>query len=264
MALAKIAVIGAGVIGETFIRALLENGVSSKDIYISEKRQERFDEIVDKYGVDGLVNPKTVDVVFLAVKPQDLMETIKSWEKSDFVGKLVVTYAAGIKIGKIEEALGAGVRVIRVMPNTPLTVGRGMSALSMGSQATSEDQEWLLKFLGSAGSVVVVPEDLQDAVTATSGSGPAYFFAFTEAIEAAAKRLGLGEAEAKVLAKETLIGAALMADKSGKELKTLRENVTSPNGTTAAALQSFSDSGLDEIVYNAMKAARDRSIELSS
>ena len=264
MALAKIAVIGAGVIGETLIRALLENGVSSKDIYIAEKRQERFDEIVDKYGVDGLVNPKTVDVVFLAVKPQDLMETIKSWDKSDFVGKLVVTYAAGIKIGKIEEALGEGVRVIRVMPNTPLTVGRGMSALSLGSQATSEDQEWLVKFLGSAGSVVVVPEDLQDAVTATSGSGPAYFFAFTEAIEAAAKRLGLGEAEAKVLAKETLIGAALMVDKSGKELKTLRENVTSPNGTTAAALQSFRDSGLDEMVYNAMKAARDRSIELSS
>jgi pyrroline-5-carboxylate reductase len=264
MALAKIAVIGVGVIGETLIRALMDNGLSSKDIYISEKRQERFDEIVDKYGVDGLVNPKTVDVVFLAVKPQDLMETIKLWEKSDFVGKLVVTYAAGIKIGKIEEALGEGVRVIRVMPNTPLTVGRGMSALSMGSQATSEDQEWIVKFLSSAGSVVMVPEDLQDAVTATSGSGPAYFFAFTEAIEAAAKRLGLGDEEAKVLAKETLIGAALMVGKSGKELKTLRENVTSPNGTTAAALQSFRDSGLDEMVYNAMKAARDRSIELSS
>jgi pyrroline-5-carboxylate reductase len=175
-----------------------------------------------------------------------------------------VTYAAGIKIGKIEEVLGEGVRVIRVMPNTPLTVGRGMSAISMGSLATSEDQEWLVKFLSSAGSVVVVPEDLQDAVTATSGSGPAYFFAYTEAIEAAAKRLGLGDEEAKVLAKETLIGAALMVDKSGKELKTLRENVTSPNGTTAAALQSFRDSGLDEMVYNAMKAARDRSIELSS
>jgi pyrroline-5-carboxylate reductase len=111
---------------------------------------------------------------------------------------------------------------------------------------------------------VVVPEDLQDAVTATSGSGPAYFFAFTEAIEAAAKRLGLGEEEARVLAKETLIGAALMVDKSGKELKTLRENVTSPNGTTAAALQSFRDSGLKAMVYNAMKTARDRSIELSS
>ena len=264
MALEKIAVIGAGVIGETLIRALINNGTPSSHIFVAEKRIERRKEIADTYKTSEIDGLHAVDVVFLAVKPQDLIETIKSWDKSEISGKLVVTFAAGIKIKSIEDVLGSEVRVIRVMPNTPLTIGRGMSALSMGSKATLGDQEWLSQFLGSSGRVVVVPEDLQDAVTATSGSGPAYFFAFAEAIEAAAKRLGLGYEEAKVLAKETLVGAALLVDQSGKELKTLRENVTSPNGTTAAALQSFKDSELDEVVYRAMKAARDRSIELSS
>ena len=110
----------------------------------------------------------------------------------------------------------------------------------------------------------MVDESLQDAVTATSGSGPAYYFAFTEAVVGAARRLGISQEDAVTLASQTLIGAALMVEKSGKDLKTLRENVTSPNGTTAAALKSFADSGLEEIVYKAMKAAHDRSIELSS
>jgi pyrroline-5-carboxylate reductase len=116
----------------------------------------------------------------------------------------------------------------------------------------------------TTGEAIVVPEELQDAVTATSGSGPAYFFAFTEAVVAAAMKLGLSESDAIILAKETLIGAALMVEKSGKDLKTLRENVTSPNGTTAAALKRFTELGLEEVIFESMKAARDRSIELSS
>jgi pyrroline-5-carboxylate reductase len=150
------------------------------------------------------------------------------------------------------------------MPNTPMTVGRGIFAMSLSLKANQDDQKWLREVLGKVGEVISVPEELQDAVTATSGSGPAYFFAFTEAIEAAAKRLGLNDADSKVLARETLIGAALMVEKSGKELKTLRENVTSPNGTTAAALKKFETLGLEDVVYEAMKAAHDRSIELSS
>ena len=136
--------------------------------------------------------------------------------------------------------------------------------MSLSPKANQDDQKWLREVFGKVGEVISVPEELQDAVTATSGSGPAYFFAFTEAIEAAAKRLGLNDADSKVLARETLIGAALMVEKSGKELKTLRENVTSPNGTTAAALKKFETLGLEDVVYEAMKAAHDRSIELSS
>jgi len=149
MALEKIAVIGAGVIGETLIRALINNGTPSSHIFVAEKRMERRKEIADTYKTSEIDGLQAVDVVFLAVKPQDLIETIKSWDKSEISGKLVVTFAAGIKIKNIEDVLGSEVRVIRVMPNTPLTIGRGMSALSMGSKATLDDQEWLSQFLGS-------------------------------------------------------------------------------------------------------------------
>jgi pyrroline-5-carboxylate reductase len=118
--------------------------------------------------------------------------------------------------------------------------------------------------LSSSGEVIIVEEVLHDAVTATSGSGPAYYFAFTEAIAAAGERLGLSRDDATLLARETLIGAALMVEKSDIDLATLRENVTSPNGTTAAALKNFKNSNFEESVFQAMKAARDRSIELSS
>ena len=177
---------------------------------------------------------------------------------------LIVSFAAGIKTSAIEKVLGDKVRVIRVMPNTPMTLRRGISAMSLGAHASEDDQQWLSRFLMTTGEVIVVPEELQDAVTATSGSGPAYFFAFTEAVVAAATKLGLSESDAMILAKETLIGAALMVEKSGKDLKTLRENVTSPNGTTAAALKKFTELGLEEVIFESMKAARDRSIELSS
>lgn len=264
MAYNKVAVIGTGVIGEALIGVLLKSGFQKSSIFALEKRPERLTEILEKYGIQELHSLGEVDVLFVAVKPQDFSSTLSQWSQIEISGKLVVSFAAGIKTHKINEILGNGARVVRVMPNTPMTVGRGISAMSLGQNASSEDQEWLGKVLGEAGEVISVPEELQDAVTATSGSGPAYFFAFTEAVEAAAKRLGLSDADSKVLARETLIGAALMVENSGRDLKTLRENVTSPNGTTAAALQMFESSGLEELVYQAMKAARDRSIELSS
>ena len=264
MAYKKVAVIGTGVIGEALIGVLLKSSFQKDSIFALEKRTERLSEILPKYGIQELRSMAEVDVLFVAVKPQDFSSTMSQWSQSEISGKLVVSFAAGIKTQKINQILGNGARVIRVMPNTPMTVGRGMSAMSLGQSAIKEDQEWLRKVLGEVGEVISVSEELQDAVTATSGSGPAYFFVFTEAVEAAAKRLGLSDADSKVLARETLIGAALMVEKSGKELKSLRENVTSPSGTTAAALQKFESSGFEELVYQAMKAARDRSIELSS
>ena len=127
-------------------------------------------------------------------------------------------------------------------------MGRGMSVISLGSFATPEDQKWVSGFLSKAGKVIVIDESLQDAVTATSGSGPAYYFAFTEAVVGAARRLGITQEDAVAMASQTLIGAALMVEKSGTELKTLRENVTSPNGTTAAALKSFTESCLAPLI----------------
>ena len=264
MSFSNVGLVGTGIIGEALIEVLLRSGLAKESLFIAEKRQERRDEIINKYGVSEIKDYGSVDAVLLAVKPQDFMETLETISSSLSNSSLIVSFAAGIKIKSIEEKLGKGSRVIRVMPNTPMVMGRGMSAISLGSFATSADQKWVSGFLSKAGEVIVVDESLQDAVTATSGSGPAYYFAFTEAVVGAARRLGIAQEDAVTLASQTLIGAALMVDESGKELKTLRENVTSPNGTTAAALKSFAGSGLEEIVYKAMKAAHDRSIELSS
>lgn len=264
MSFSKVGIVGTGIIGEALIEVLLRSGLSRESLFIAEKRQERRDEIINKYGVSEIEDYGSLDATLLAVKPQDFMATIETISDSLSASPLIVSFAAGIKIKSIEEKLGKGSRVIRVMPNTPMVMGRGMSAMSLGSGATSDDQNWVKEFLSKAGEVIVIDESLQDAVTATSGSGPAYYFAFTEAVVGAARRLGISQEDAVTLASQTLIGAALMVEKSGKELKTLRENVTSPNGTTAAALKSFADSGLEEMVYQAMKAAHDRSIELSS
>ena len=264
MSFSRVGIVGTGIIGEALIEVLLRAGLSRESLFVAEKRQERKDEIIIKYDVSEIKDYSSLDAVLFAVKPQDFMATLETISSSLSNSPLIVSFAAGIKIKSIEEKLGKGSRVIRVMPNTPMVMGRGMSAMSLGSAAFSDDQEWVRGFLSKAGEVIVVDESLQDAVTATSGSGPAYYFAFTEAVVGAARRLGISPEDAVTLASQTLIGAALMVEKSGKELSTLRENVTSPNGTTAAALKSFADSGLEEIVYKAMKAAHDRSIELSS
>ncbi len=264
MSFSKVGIVGTGIIGEALIEVLLRSGLSKESLFIAEKRQERRDEIINKYGVSEIKDFGSLDAILLAVKPQDLMATLETISDSLSGSPLIVSFAAGIKIKSIEEKLGKGSRVIRVMPNTPMVMGRGMSAMSLGSSVNTSDQDWVRGFLSKAGEVIVVDESLQDSVTATSGSGPAYYFAFTEAVVGAARRLGISQEDAVTLASQTLIGAALMVEKSGKELKTLRENVTSPNGTTAAALKSFADSGLEELVFQAMKAAHDRSIELSS
>jgi pyrroline-5-carboxylate reductase len=264
MSFSKVGIVGTGIIGEALLEVLLRFGLSKESLFITEKRQERRDEISSKYGVSDIEDYGSLDAILLAVKPQDFMAILETISDSLSRSPLIVSFAAGIKIKSIEEKLGKGSRVIRVMPNTPMVIGRGMSAMSLGCAATYDDQNWVKGFLSKAGEVIVIDESFQDAVTATSGSGPAYYFAFTEAVVGAARLLGIAQEDAVTLASQTLIGAALMVEKSGSELKTLRENVTSPNGTTAAALKSFADSGLEEIVYKAMKAAHERSIELSS
>ena len=176
---------------------------------------------------------------------------------------VVISFAAGKTISFISNALGTSNPVVRVMPNTPTLVGEGMAAASMGAGVSATQREFILGFLGATGKVIEVSEELQDAVTATSGSGPAYFFAFVEAMVAGAKELGLSDQDATTLTIQTIVGAAKLLDESGKSATTLRENVTSPNGTTAAALASFGSDNLNLMVAKAMKAARDRSQELA-
>jgi pyrroline-5-carboxylate reductase len=262
----KVAVIGAGVMGEALIAALISSGVNSDRIAISEKREERAQELIAKYSIkveELASNVSKADAILLVVKPQDMGSVLEEIKGSINPEAVVITFAAGKTISFIRHGLGTSNPVIRVMPNTPTLVGAGMAAASMGTGVTAAQRDFVLGFLGATGKVIEVSEDLQDAVTATSGSGPAYFFAFVEAMVDGAKELGLSHEDATTLTVQTIVGAAKLLDQSGKSATTLRENVTSPNGTTAAALASFASDEMNSMVAKAMKAARDRSQELA-
>lgn len=262
----KVAVIGAGVMGEALIAALLNYGLRPELITISEKRADRADELIAKYAISSAElkeNVASAQALLLVVKPQDmgvLLDEIKGCVNPSAV---VVTFAAGKSISYISNGLGTSNPVVRVMPNTPTLVGAGMAAASFGAGVSELQKNFVLGFLAATGKVIEVEEELQDAVTATSGSGPAYFFAFVEAIVAAAQDLGLSKQAATELTVQTIIGAAKLLEVSGLSATTLRQNVTSPNGTTAAALASFASADLSAIVAKAMKAAHDRSKELA-
>jgi pyrroline-5-carboxylate reductase len=262
----KVAVIGAGVMGEALIAALISSGVNPDHITISEKREERAQELISKYSIkiaSLTANVSDADALLLVVKPQDMAAVLEEIKGSINPKAVVITFAAGKTISFISNGLGTGNPVVRVMPNTPTLVGKGMAAASMGAGVTDAQRDFVLGFLAATGKVIEVSEELQDAVTATSGSGPAYFFAFVEAMVAGARELGLSEKDATTLTVQTIVGAAQLLEESGKSATTLRENVTSPNGTTAAALASFGNENLNSIVAKAMKAARDRSQELA-
>jgi pyrroline-5-carboxylate reductase len=262
----QVGVIGAGVMGEALIAALISYGISPDSITISEKRKDRADELSARYGIkveDVATNASKADALLLVVKPQDMAATLDEIKGSINSSAVVITFAAGKKISFIEQGLGTANPVVRVMPNTPTLVGAGMAAISLGAGVSAKQSEFVSGFLAATGKTIQVSEDLQDAVTATSGSGPAYFFRFVEAMVDGAKALGLSDADATTLTVQTIVGAAKLLDESGKSATTLRENVTSPNGTTAAALASFESHQLGNVVAHAMKAARDRSQELA-
>ena len=224
----QVGLIGVGVMGEALISGLISSRFPKAQIVFTEKRTERAHEISSKYGareVDLTELAKTSDVVLLVVGPD--------------------------------------ISIIRVMPNTPTLIGLGMAAISLGKSVNPEQAKFISEFLATCGKVISVEENLQDAVTALSGSGPAYFFAFIEEMIKSGISLGLSSDQATTLAIQTMVGSAAMLEQSGKSATTLRENVTSPNGTTAAALKVFSEANLGDIVAKAMTAARDRSQELA-
>ncbi|HUW88607.1 MAG TPA: pyrroline-5-carboxylate reductase [Candidatus Paceibacterota bacterium] len=261
-----IGVIGAGIMGEALISAMISAGVRPEAITISEKREERAAELTDTYGVgvaDLESNVAMSEVMLLVVKPQDMASLLSEMKGLIRPTTLLVSFVAGKRIEFISHLLDSANPVIRVMPNTPALVGEGMAAISIGPNVTPEQSQFVRDFLSATGRVVEVDESLQDAVTAVSGSGPAYFFYFVESMIKAGVDLGLSEAIATELTIQTIVGSAKLLSASEKSPATLRQNVTSPNGTTAAAIASFSQSDLPAIVKKAMVAARDRSQELA-
>lgn len=261
-----IGVIGAGVMGEALIAALIRSGVNPADISFAEKRSERAAELVARYSIihkDIAEVAAQSSTLLLVVKPQDMQATLQELSPHISIDCLVISFAAGKTIASISAGLGKTNPVVRVMPNTPALVGKGASGYSLGSGVTSAHREFVAHFLAATGAAIEVPESLQDTVTATSGSGPAYFFVFVEAMVEGAVALGLSQADATTLTIQTIVGAAALLETSGDSPTTLREKVTSPNGTTAAALASFNESGLKAIVAQAMSAAAKRSQELA-
>jgi len=262
----EVGVIGAGVMGEAIISALISFGIKPELITVAEKREDRCKDLIERYSIQVAEINETVtkaQVLLLVVKPQDLASLLNEIKDSLNHETLVVSFVAGKKISFISQTLGKDNPVIRVMPNTATLVGAGMAAISNGPHVSDIHSTFVSQFLSSTGRVVELPEDLQDAVTATSGSGPAYFFTFVEAMIEGAEALGLSHEIATQLTRQTIIGSAKLLEVSGKTATTLRENVTSPNGTTAAALASFSNDELAKVVARAMAAARDRSQELA-
>jgi pyrroline-5-carboxylate reductase len=259
-------IIGAGIMGEALLVAISKGGVDPSSILIADKRADRLTELSSKYGCSS---SNLADValvarnILLVVKPQDMDTLLGQIGKSISTSQRVISFAAGKKTSHIEALLQEGVPVLRVMPNTPMSVGSGASAISAGKYASNDDVKAVEELLKGSGKTIVVDESLQDAVTATSGSGPAYFFRFVEAMIEGAKELGLSERDAKTLVIQTITGAAAMLNVEGASPSTLRENVTSPNGTTYAALQVFESMDIEGIIKKAMRAARDRSQELS-
>ncbi len=262
----KVAVLGAGVMGEALIAALIGSGVEPSAISIVEKRPDRCDELIGKYAitVDSLHSAvATSDVILLVVKPQDMPALLGEIKPHINSNALIMSFVAGKKIGFIQENLSPAQPIVRIMPNTPTSVGLGAAGYSFGNNVSKVHRAFVASLLSAAGKAVEVDESLQDAITATSGSGPAYFFAFVEAMIEGSIALGLTREDATKLTIQTIVGSAALLENSGDSPTTLREKVTSPNGTTAAALASFSNDQLSAIVARAMKAARDRSQELA-
>ena len=260
----RIAIIGGGVMGETILSGLLRAGYA--DVVVAEKRAEIAEAIGQRHGV-AVLSPvdavRAAHVVFLAVKPQDmgaLLDVVGS-EVPD--GALVVSIAAGITTEFLEQRVSHGVACVRAMPNTPALVAEGMSAVAAGSRCTPEQVGLAAELLECVGRVVTVPEDLMNAVTAVSGSGPAYLFFLVEAMVASGVSLGLAPEVARELAVQTVVGASAMLRITGEEPAVLRQRVTSPKGTTAAAIAVLEEEGVRETVARALTAARDRGRELS-
>ncbi|HQF04009.1 MAG TPA: pyrroline-5-carboxylate reductase [Phycicoccus sp.] len=261
-----VAIFGAGVMGETLLSGLLRAGRSTEELVITERRADRAAELTEKYGVRALSNTEAAglaDTLILVVKPQDirgLLAEIRDHVTSD---NLVVCIAAGITTGTVEDALEPKRAVVRVMPNTPALVDQGMAAVSPGTYVSADQLEEAKSILAATGKVAEVPEYLQDAVTAISGSGPAYIFYVVEAMIEAGVVLGMPRAMATELVVQTLFGAATMIKETGQHPTVLREQVTSPGGTTAAALRELDDHKVRAAFIRAMEAAAKRSAELS-
>lgn len=262
----RLAVIGAGVMGEALVSGLLRAGWSADDIVAADRRDFRRAEMTAAHGIRALGNAEAsaeADTVVLVVKPQDVGAVLPEIAPVLRPGTLVVSLCAGVTTKTLESHLPSGTAVVRVMPNTPALVSEGMAAVSAGTNASASDVEHAMQLMTALGKAITVPESYQDAVTAISGSGPAYLFFVVEAMIDAGVLLGLPRDIATTLVNQTMYGSAKLLIESGQHPTVLREQVTSPGGTTAAALRQLEDHRVKAAFITAIEAARDRSRALA-
>ena len=265
----NITFIGCGNMSRSLIGGLIANNVKTKNLTATDPDEGQRQNMAEQFGITTLEDNNAAiadaDVIVLAVKPQVMHQVVSGLaEAVKGSTKLLVSIAAGIKLDSLSEWLGEPSAIIRVMPNTPALIQAGAAALFANKHVTVSQKNTAESMMRSVGTAIwLESEDLMDTVTALSGSGPAYFFYFMEAMEKAAIDMGLNNEQARLLTIETALGAAKMALLSASDLAELRTQVTSPGGTTEQALNTFKQGKLEELVQAAMNAAKQRLIELS-
>jgi pyrroline-5-carboxylate reductase len=268
----QIAILGTGSMGKAILAGLIQSGTKPANIRVSTKTQASADAIFSVHGVEAIslekdtaANTSAVkdaELVILAVKPNLILETLKAVATDIKPGSLVVSVAAGITTEAMEEVLGGQVAVVRAMPNTPSVLGLGVTGISAGSNVSKDQLELAVKLFSSVGKVLVVDESKIDALSTISGSGPAYVFYFAEKLITAAKSLGFSDQEASLMVKETFLGSATLLATSASSPEELRQQVSSPNGTTMQATGRFDAADLEKVFIEATEAALARAREL--
>ncbi len=265
----RIRFVGAGNMAASLIGGLINKGLTASQITASDPGQNQRDYIEKQFQIltygDNNAHFGIPDILIIAVKPQIMKQVLANVAPSIVRTRpLVISVAAGITSQQITGWLGAELPVVRTMPNTPALIGQGAIGMFANVLVSAQQRQLTEQVMDAVGTSIWVKQEAQiDAVTALSGSGPAYFYMFMEYLQQAAEELGLSEADAALLTKKTAIGAALLAERSPESLAQLKDRVTSPNGTTAAALDSFSAANIQQVIQQAVQAANDRSVTLS-
>ncbi|AYQ57624.1 Pyrroline-5-carboxylate reductase [Bathymodiolus thermophilus thioautotrophic gill symbiont] len=259
--------IGAGNMSYALISGLLKNGFSAKNIRLSDKDEVLLSQRQVEFGVktfaDNAQLAAQCEVIILAVKPQILSNVCKEIQVHIHHQPLIISIAAGVKSNDINRWLGGTAPIIRTMPNTPALLGNGATGLVENEAVNNQQKDLAEQILSAVGQCFwVANEDLLDAVTALSGSGPAYFFLMIESMSNAGVALGLDEKMAEKLSIQTALGASMMANQNNESARQLRNKVTSKNGTTQAAIESFQDQNFEAIVSHAMRVAFNRAKEI--
>ncbi len=270
----RIAFLGCGSMNEAILSGLIDGGVDPADIVATVRRAERAAELAQRHhGITAIASEEEPDnnkeatigsgVVILGVKPVGIADLAREISGSLSPETIVISVAAAVSLEQLEAALPAGQPVIRTMPNTPAKLGRGVVSVSAGTHCTAEQLQHAKDILAAAGTVVEIPEDQVDALSAISGSGPAYAFYLAEAMAEAGAKLGLDPELSLLLARETVAGAGFMLAEPGADPSALRKAVTSPNGTTERAIATFDERGLPAIIAEGARAAAARAAEIT-